>query len=426
MKNTTFIKLALIMCLIILNQNIEAQNVKALKIVYNITYPTTKPLIKSSTYKNAVILVQGNKFLLKTISEFDDVATIVSNDCGSTVYTSLTDLPIILKTTREDTEKHLKKYNMQQPTIIVTSETKQILGFTCKKIMTQTKYDGKTFTSYSYIYEDKNPSYCINSNTSNLTFGINGGLMLGCENDMTQGSIQVWTAISISEELVDSSFFNIPSNYTIMTLDEYTQRLTTDKQFLKQCKKIGELSQDGKKAIRKDLWKSFPKELLQVAVQGSQQVEASQQFQNNPNSQTLNNYANVVKNNNTLSPADAINANKTIISSSVTNNIKPESSAVTNGSSTSSGKDGNSPEAMQCQKQIKQKWEGTTEYINYMKNPNCNKMATISKRKLLEMALESCSQYFNQKEIDGFNNMISSLTTQINGMEDCKTYNFGK
>jgi hypothetical protein len=53
-------------------------------------------------------------------------------------------------------------------------------------------------------------------------------------------------------------------------------------------------------------------------------------------------------------------------------------------------------------------------------------MATISQRKLLEMALESCSQYFNQKEIDGFNNMISSLTTQINGMEDCKTYNYGK
>jgi hypothetical protein len=428
MKTQTLIRLTFLLCLITININIKAQDtikaqkVKALKIVYDITYPTTKPLFKASCYTSAVVLIHGSNFLSKSITEDDEVTSSLSNDCCETVFTSMTNLPIILKTTKEDAVKQSEKYNMLPPKTTVTSSTKQILGLACKKIMTQRTFNGKTYTSYDYVYQDyKNPNYCLQSI---IVPGIEG-VMLGCENDMTQGSIQVWTAKSVSEEFVDSSYFVLPTNYSVMTMDEYIQKLTANKAFRKQCSEVSKMSKDGKKAIRKEIWHSLPKDLLEVAVQGTQQFEASQQLNKNPNGETINNYINVIKNNNTLSSTDAINANNNILSNSMNSasknsQVTPESSASTNGGSFNH----NAGAAKKCADDTQNQWKNTMEYNNYLRNPDCNKMAYISQRKLAELILQNCSQYLPPAEVDGFRKTISSLTSTINSMEDCKTYNF--
>ena len=155
------------------------------------------------------------------------------------------------------------------------------------------------------------PNYC----STDITTGINGYL-LGCELDLTGGVIQVWTATSFKEEPVDSSIFIISSNYATMTMDEYTKRLATDKKFLKQCNKINEMTDDArsdfKKQQRKELWNVLAFALI-AGVEVTQQIDAQQIMQKSPNSQTSGNYLNVVKNNSTLNPTDAINANNKIL-----------------------------------------------------------------------------------------------------------------
>ena len=423
MKRPSNIKLTLILCLLAFNISVKAQKVKTLKIVYDITYPTTKPFFKANCYNSAIKLYQGSKSLSKTTTEYDDISTSISPDCGETVFNSQSNLPIIIKINKDDHKKVQEELNIKSPTISVSSETKEILGYACKEIIYKTGYNEKSYTSYFYVCEYNNPNYCINSSTCSGVVGING-LMLGCVIDMSHGSIQVWTAKSITEENIDSSYFDIPSNYTIMTLAEEIHRISTDKAFRKQFKELSKRSDDGKKALRKDLWNSFPKELLQVTVQATQQIDASHQMQNNFNSQTLNSYTNIVVNNNTKSSEDAIKENNEILANSTTN-ITNNSQANSESSAINSGNqyfNKNAGASKKCADDTQNSWKLTNEYINYINNPGCNKMAYISQKKLAEMLLQSCRQYLPQAEIDGFNKTISSLQTTINGMEDCRTY----
>ncbi|MCX6186202.1 MAG: hypothetical protein NTU43_04280, partial [Bacteroidetes bacterium] len=65
-------------------------------------------------------------------------------------------------------------------------------------------------------------------------------------------------------------------------------------------------------------------------------------------------------------------------------------------------------------------------YQNSKNNPGCSKMALIAQRELAEMLLQNCSEYLPPAELDGMKKTKDSLTSQINGMADCKNYNYGK
>ncbi len=169
------------------------------------------------------------------------------------------------------------------------------------------------------------------------------------------------------------------------------------------------------------------KSLAGVMVEGTQQFEAGQNFQHNPNSETLNNYVNVIDNNNTKAPEEAIKANDQILEGSAhtsANHIKSsqvnsESLAVTNGGNNSNQ---NAEAAKKCADDTKSRWESQQEYNNFKNNPGCSKMALIAQKRLAEMLLQSCREYLPSSEVDGFNKTIASLTSQINSTPDCKTY----
>ena len=81
-----------------------------------------------------------------------------------------------------------------------------------------------------------------------------------------------------------------------------------------------------------------------------------------------------------------------------------ESSATSNnGNTTSSGKDGNSPEGIACAKEAQSEYEQTREYHDYNENKNninapVLRYGELAKAKNAEVLLQHCSQYLNAQE----------------------------
>lgn len=400
------------------NNKKSSNKIKVLSIVYDITYPNQKPKIKSTCFTKAVILIHGSKSVNKTFTEYDDISTALTYDCYETIFSSTSDLPdVLIKGDRNAGKRVFESAKIPFPKITVTGESKEILGYTCKKVLTEQTLFGNTTKNYSYIFDGANNYYCFND------FSFDGGikgLMLGKEIDFSEGAIQVWNAKSITEEMVDSSVFSIPSNYEIMSSEEFTKKVMNDKSLRK---KMTEFTPEAKKQMRKELWNDLAKMFIEAAVQATQQYVAAQEYQKNPNSETFKIYANVVINNTTKDPNEAIKANQNLINTITTNNggngSTVESSATTNG-----GNSSNAQQVAICAKQSNKQWENSTEYLNYIKNQMCNKMGYISQRKMAQITLENCRQLLPQSEIDGIEKTISLLTQQINGMPDCQIINF--
>ncbi|MCX6185968.1 MAG: hypothetical protein NTU43_03085, partial [Bacteroidetes bacterium] len=179
----------------------NGQKVKVLKIVLDVSYPEKKPIVKALCYNKILTLIQAKNSLTKIFSEYNDINTYLSNDCGeTTISSSNNNLQIFLKMTKEDLDNLDKKYN-RQTTRTYTNEIKQILGYTCKKIILEVKHGVSNFKCNYYVYDGSEISNCFNSFGS--YYGING-LILGSEQYISDGIIQVWMATSISEEYVNS------------------------------------------------------------------------------------------------------------------------------------------------------------------------------------------------------------------------------
>ena len=167
-------------------------------------------------------------------------------------------------------------------------------------------------------------------------------------------------------------------------------------------------------------------EVAGALVGALQQGLAYYDMNKNFNTQTVNTYAQIAINNAiSNSPMETLKKNNDILANSINNPVNssqatPESSASTNGGSFIH----NAGAAKNCSNSTQDQWKNTVEYNNYLRNPDCNKMAYISQRKLAELILQNCSQFLPPAEIDGFRKTIASLTATINGMQDCKTYNF--
>lgn len=417
MKNLIVILLlseALSNCILAQNTDtkIDKTKIKTLSIVYDITYPSQKPKVKSACFNKAILLLHGSTSFIKTFTEYDDVSTSLTYNCNETILASLSTLPnVLIKSDKNLSKRAFESAKIPLPKISITSETKEILGYNCKKVLTEQNIGSNITKSYSYIFEGANNLYCFND------FAFEGGikgLMLGKEVDFSDGAIQVWTATSIKEEMIDSSVFTVPSNYEVMTQEGFTQKLMKDKSLQK---KMTELTPDAKKQIRKETWNDLAMTLIQSVTQASQQIMAAQEFQKNPNSQTLNNYAAIVTNNVMKDPNEAIKANNQIVNT-ITYNTS-ESSASTNGGSST-----NSQQAAICAKKAKTEWEKSKEYINYMNNQSCNKMAYIAQRKQAEILRDSCAYCSSEADKEVLRKTISSLTSQINSMPDCQIINF--
>jgi GLPGLI family protein len=159
---------------------------------------------------------------LKATQSRTDMVSALGNE--STIYDNKTGNAVILKEysgqklmitlTRENWEEKNKAYKDISYTI--GTETKTILGYTCKKAVAHLK-DGKQFTVYF------SPDLKLSNTDYNTTFENLPGLAM--EYEVVAGKTKFrYTVAKINTEPVLSSKFEIPkSGYRVMTYEENQQ-----------------------------------------------------------------------------------------------------------------------------------------------------------------------------------------------------------
>ena len=195
------------------NDSAHSRDVKALVIVYDVSYPKNKPTIESVNINKVITIIYNSKIITTTYTETGDITTAMSTDANENCFGLLEDQNLMIKSSRND-NLNLKGVKFSK-TITFTNALKNILGYECKENEIRIEVQVGNFTTKTctniYTY-DKFKDYGLNY--TNIK-GANG-LMLGSYTDLTGGVIQVTTAKSISEQFVDSTTFNIPINFSLI------------------------------------------------------------------------------------------------------------------------------------------------------------------------------------------------------------------
>ena len=182
-------------------------------IAYEITYTgnDASELLNYPMPKTMYLTIKGNKARL-------DMGAwgkwVIDGDAKKTITFVYTSENIAVISTVEDINKSMEKEPKTRT--YVTSETRDILGNTCKKAIIVIKGEDKELTAY-YTSEIGNASLHFDNN---LYKSING-VMLEYEEPYEQGGYSMhYKAISIEKKDVDDNQFTIPEGFKIMTPEE--------------------------------------------------------------------------------------------------------------------------------------------------------------------------------------------------------------
>lgn len=232
MKKIVLAIMALIIAFPVLAQlctqdSTHSRDVKALVIVYDISYPKKKPFTKSINYNKIVTIIYGSKILSSNYSEFARNDINLSNDGYETFYSLFPNQKIMLKSFSYRKDKETSRLGSVQleteRTISATGNTKQIIKVNCDEIKIVVTSTSKvalsapqTDVNYVYYYtysklkgfDKKYSSYNVD------------GLVLGSDYSLGLGCIAQQRAVSITEQMVDSTIFDFPKDYTILTYEE--------------------------------------------------------------------------------------------------------------------------------------------------------------------------------------------------------------
>ncbi len=379
--------------LVLLNTYSKAQNVNALIIVYDVSYPTQTPILNSIYFKQCIMYAKGSNVLYKYFTQDNGISTSVTNDCNESTYNSF---PYKDEMQMKVPKNGLRSaFKLEASNVSITDETKVILGLKCKKVISETKnVVGTILKNTYYISEKIDSAFCSSVSIAGLSgwmFGCepincHNSILLGAEIDMGKGATQVWTAKSIGFKSVESSIFNIPEK-AVMTYDEYNKKIGTDKAFRKEMMK--EIRNDKTAEFNKQVWASLMKDLGKVLQ--------SEEFKSG-----------VEK----LSTA-IININGSNSGSS-----SVEGLAI----SSSSKKDGNSPEGIACAKEAKYQWEASEEYKTWRESVNdinapSLRYGELAKAKNAEILLEHCKQFLSQQEISALTEARDNCLKNANEMK---------
>lgn len=225
--------------------NLPSNSVKALVITYDVTYPNgVKPAEKYNCYNKRIMIIHGLKIVDTYLSDCRDL-TFVSNDCNESYFELYPNQYMMIKHWRNDLAQGCRR------TIESTNVTKHILDIECKEYLIRVR-DANTITdryAYTCEFEPYNSNYSLIPELK--------GLVLGFDQNYGNGIIQRFTAKSVTEQFVDSTIFNIPKNYVVLTQDEYFNKWYTDKTFRKSIRKEFKLD-SGFQLFLKALLKSTP------------------------------------------------------------------------------------------------------------------------------------------------------------------------
>ena len=169
--------------------------------------------MKAMMPKTMTMTVKGNKAKMEMIMSMGKAITIADGDTKSSI--SLMDMmgqKIAVKSTQEEINKELAEG--PEAKVEVTSETKDILGYSCKKAIITSVEDDMEMTVY--FTEELGTKEL---NFDNPQFKDINGLMMEFEMPNEMFSMH-FIAVSIEKKNVEDSEFDIPEGYQIKTKEE--------------------------------------------------------------------------------------------------------------------------------------------------------------------------------------------------------------
>ena len=188
-------------------------------IVYNITYPDSKADAQTLAMmpKTLKLKVSGNMSRAELSMGMGTTVIIYDSEAKSGI--TLMDFmgqKFAIKMTAEDIEKEIKE--APETTVLNTSETKEIAGYTCKKAIVKMKEKGsETETELVVYYTEEVASAKMNE--MNPLYKDIPGTML--EYSMNENGMNMFlTAISVEKGKIAASEFEMPEGFKVVTQDE--------------------------------------------------------------------------------------------------------------------------------------------------------------------------------------------------------------
>ncbi len=169
--------------------------------------------MKNMMPKTMIMSIKGNKARTEMTMMMGKTVSITDGDAKTN--TTLMDMmgqKIAVQSTSEEIAKEIEK--SPKTTVNITGETKDILGYTCKKAIITFEEEDLEIIVY---YTDELGSQALNFD--NPQFKDIDGVMLEFEIPNEQFSMQ-FTASSIEKTNVDDSAFTIPEGYQVKTKEE--------------------------------------------------------------------------------------------------------------------------------------------------------------------------------------------------------------
>jgi GLPGLI family protein len=169
--------------------------------------------MKAMMPKTMTMTVKGNKAKMEMIMSMGKTTTITDGDTKSTI--SLMDMmgqKLAVKSTTEEIMKDLA--DSPEVKVEVTTETKDILGYSCiKAIVTSVEDDTEMIVYFTEELGTKDLNF------DNPQFKDINGLMMEFEMPDAMFSMH-FTAVSLEKKNVEDSEFEIPEGYQVKTKDE--------------------------------------------------------------------------------------------------------------------------------------------------------------------------------------------------------------
>ncbi|MDP4280979.1 MAG: DUF4412 domain-containing protein [Bacteroidota bacterium] len=186
-------------------------------ITYKITYPDSKYTESQLAMfpKTLTVSIKGEKSRTEINSSMG--AQIQIMDYSNKSVISLVNV-MGQKYAIRQTPDEVKKAMEKEPkgTVKVTDETKVIAGYNCKKAIVSVNDDGEK-TDYEVYFTTEMGA--VNPNFDQGIYRDVNGVMMEFLQKSPQISMK-FTATSVEKKSISSKEFEIPSDYTITTMDE--------------------------------------------------------------------------------------------------------------------------------------------------------------------------------------------------------------
>jgi len=219
-----FLFIIVVLWLGIMNQSVAQRPLKG-RIVYNISYPGSNVDLAELQQLpvKAVILTKNNLIRTELSGENSGLFQIKVTDGNSNEVSTMLEImneKYVVKKQYEEIQNALK--NMPQPELEFTDETKEILGYSCRKVIARTTdMLGVEHESIIYFTNDI-PGTAFNFDTP---YNEIPGLMLEYEIRVGQLNIR-YEAQSIKKRLfVGGRNFYVTRDYQQITYEELTRKL---------------------------------------------------------------------------------------------------------------------------------------------------------------------------------------------------------